>query len=60
MGTDDEIESGKVFGPMCLLMHEGFGCGEVLKIPVVSDDIDGVSRTFEVVLPSFKCFVDSE
>ena len=25
METDDEIESGKIFGPMCLLMHEDFG-----------------------------------
>ena len=54
---DDEVESGKVFGLMCLSMCEDFGCGEVLKIPVIGDHID---RTFEVVLPSFKCFVDSE
>ena len=41
-------------------MHEDFGCGEVLEIPVISDYIDGVTGTFEIVLPSFECFVDSE
>ena len=25
METDDEIESRKIFGPTCLLMHEDFG-----------------------------------
>ena len=57
---DDEVERGKVFGPMCLLTHEDFGCGEVLEIPVIGDHVNGVARTFEVVLPSFECFVDSE
>ena len=23
---DDEIESGKIFGPTCLFVHEDFGC----------------------------------
>ena len=60
METDDEVESGNVFRPLCLSTHEDFGCGEVLKILVISDHIDRVAGTFEVVLPSFKCFVDSE
>ena len=60
METDDKIESGKVFGPMCLSTREDFGRGEVLEIPVISDHIDGVAKTFKVVSPSFKCFVDSE
>ena len=57
---DDEVESGKVFGLMCLLTREDFDCGEVLEILVISDHIDGVARTFEIVSPSFKCFVDNE
>ena len=60
METDDKVECGKVFRPMCLSMREYFGCGEVLEIPVIGDHIDGVAGTFEVVSPSFECFVDSK
>ena len=60
MEMDDEVESGKVFGPSCLLTCEDFGCGEVLEIPVIGDHVDGVTGTFEVVSPSLECFVDSE
>ena len=60
METDDEVESGKVLRPLCLSTCEDFGHGEVLKIPVISDHIDGVTRTFKVVLSSFECFIDSE
>ena len=58
--TDDEVESGKIFGPTCLLTREDFGCGEVLEIPVIGDDIDSVAGTFEVVSPSLESFVDSK
>ena len=57
---DDEVESRKVFRPLCLLMHEDFGCGEVFEIPVIRDHINGVAGTFEIVSPSFECFIDSE
>ena len=57
---DDQVESGKVFRPMCLLTHEDFGCGEVLEIPVIGDHIGGVAGTFKIVLPLFECFVDSK
>ena len=60
METDDEVESGKVFGPSCLSTCEDFGCGEVLKILVIGDHIDRVTRTLEIVSPSLECFVDSE
>ena len=60
MEMDDEVECGKAFGPTCLSMHEDFGCGEVLEIPVISDHIDGVAGTFEVVSPLLECFVDSK
>ena len=57
---DDEVESGKVFGPTCLLIREDFDRGEVLEIPVIGDYIDGVAGTFEVVSPSLESLVDSE
>ena len=57
---DDEVESGEVFRPLCLSTCEDFGCGEVLEILVISDHIDIVTGTFEIVLPSFECFIDSK
>ena len=57
---DDEVESGKVFGPTCLSTCEDFGYGEVLEIPVIGDYIDGVARTFEVVSPSLESLIDSK
>ena len=60
METNNEVESREVFRPTCLSMHEDFGCGEVLEIPVIGDHIDGVTGTFEIVSPSFECFVDSK
>ena len=60
METDDEVESRKVFRPSCLLTCEDFSCGEVLEILVIGDHINGVAGTFEIVSPSFECFVDSE
>ena len=58
--TDDEVKSGKIFGPSCLSMREDFSCGEVLEILVIGDHVDGVAGTFEVVLPSLESFVDSK
>ena len=60
MEMDDEVESRKVFRPTCLSMCEDFGCGEVLEILGISDHIDGVAGTFEIVSPSFECFIDSK
>ena len=42
------------------MTREDFGRGEVLEIPVISDDIDGVAGTFKVMSPSLESFVDSE
>ena len=60
METDDKVESGEIFGPLCLSTREDFGCGEVLEIPVISDHIDGVTGTLKIVLPLLECFVDSK
>ena len=58
--TDDEVKSRKIFRPSCLLTCEDFSCGEVLEILVISDHIDRVAGTFEVVSPSLESFKDSE
>jgi len=56
METDYKVESRKVFGPMCLSTHEDFGHLKVLQTLVISDHIDGKSRAFKVMLPSFESF----
>jgi len=53
---DYQVETGKVFRPTCLSMHEDFGHCKVLQIPVISDHINQKSTAFEVMSPSFESF----
>ena len=56
---NDEVESRKVFGPSSLVVCENIGRGEVLKVSMVSNDIDRGTGTFEVMSSSLKSFIDS-
>ena len=56
MEANDEVEPGKVFRPPCLTMREDLGCRKVLKVLVISDDINGCTRTLEIMLPSGEGF----
>ena len=56
----DEVEGGKKFCPTCLLTREDFGGRKVLKVPVVSDDINWHTGTLEIVLPMCEGFNDRE
>ena len=58
--TNDQIESGKVFGPTCLPTCEDFDCRKILQILMISDHIDCKCRAFEIVSPSFKSFENRE
>jgi len=60
MEANDEVKTGKVFGPSCLLMCEAFGHLKVLQVPVIDDHIDRRSRAFKVMSPSFESFKNRE
>jgi len=57
---NDNVEARKIFQPSCLTMHEDLGCGEVLEVLVVSNDIDWGARTLEIVSQLFKGFIYHE
>ena len=56
MEGNDEVESGKVFRPPHLAMHEDLGCGKVLEVLVVGDDVNGYAGTLEIMSPSGESF----
>ncbi len=49
METDNEVETGKVFRPTCLMACKDLGCGKVLEVPVISDNVDWDSRALSNV-----------
>ena len=57
--TNNKVEGRKVLGPLSLSTCEDFSCGEVLKVTVISNDVNSRTGTFEVMSPSLKGFVDS-
>ena len=61
-GTDmyNEVEGRKKFQPMCQLTCEDSGGGKVLKVPVVSNNIDWCTRTLEIMSPTCEGFNNCE
>ena len=58
--SDHEIELGKELQPPGLMLGEQADCGEVLKVLVVSNNVDQSFRTLKIVPPSSKCLKYSE
>ena len=58
--SDDKIELGEVFGPPCLPSGQYFGSRKILKVLIICNNIDGIGRTFQIVLPNLKSFEDSK
>ena len=57
---DHEIELGKELRPPGLMLGEQADHGEVLKVFMVSNDVNQSFRTFEIVPPSSKHLKYSE
>jgi hypothetical protein len=58
METDNEIEGRKELGPVHLMPSENLGSSEVLEIFVIHNNVNWVTCTLKVVMPSFKSFED--
>ena len=50
MEADNEIELGKILGPVGLMAGKDFGCGKVFQVLMIHDHVDWSTGTFEVVL----------
>ena len=51
MEANDEVEPGKVFRPSSLATREDLCRRKVLKVSVISDDINGCTGTLEIMSP---------
>jgi len=47
---DDKVELGQVFQPLHLVAVQEFGHGEIFKVFVIGEDINGCCGTFEIVI----------
>jgi len=57
---DDKVELEEVFGPPHLSLGQYLGGRKILKVFMIYDNVDGVGRTFQIVLPNLESFEDSE
>ena len=60
MEMDDKVELRKVFGPSDLAVSEEFGCGKILQVFVVGENIDCFGGTFKIAAPGLESFKDCE
>ena len=60
MEMNNKVEARKVFQPSCLMTREDIGCGEVLEVLVVGNNIDWGTGTLNIVLPSLEGFIYRE
>src|SRR6266481_5498096 len=60
MEMDNKVETGKVFRPTCLMVCKDLGCGKVLEVPVIGDNVDWDSRALKVMSPMFEAFKNCE
>ena len=58
MEVDDHVELGEKLTPMGLSPHQEFHGGKVFEVLMISDDINWVSRTFQIVMPTLECLMN--
>jgi len=57
---DDKVELGEILGPPCLHPGQYLGSRKILKVLMIHNNIDGIGRTFQIVLPNLESFEDSK
>ena len=60
MEPDDKVELGEVLGPPHLSPGQYLGSRKILKIFMICNNIDGIGRTFQIVLPNLESFKDGK
>ena len=59
MEANHEVELGEVLGPLGLTVSQDLGSGEVLKVFMIGDDVNGSTGAFKIVSPDTEGFKDS-
>ena len=57
---DNKVELGEVLGPLHLPLDQYFCSRKILKVLMIYNNIDGISQTFQIVLPNLESFKDSK
>ena len=60
MEADNDVELGKVFGQVGLVVGKDFSCGKVFQVLMIHDHVDQSTGTFKVVCPDMESFEDCE
>jgi len=57
---DDKVELGEVLGLLCLPLGQYLSSRKILNVLMIHNNIDGIGRTFQIVLPNLESFKDSK
>jgi len=60
MEPDDKIELGEIFRLLHLPPGQYLGSRKILKVLMIRNNINGIGRTFQIVLPNFESFEDGK
>ena len=60
MEPDDKVELRKVLGPPRLPLGQYLGGRKILKVFIIRNNVDGIDRTFQIVLPNLESFKDGK
>jgi len=57
---DDKVELGEVLRPPHFPPGQYLGSRKILKVLMIYNNVDGIGRTFQIVLPNFESFEDGK
>ena len=57
---DDKVELGEVLRPLCLPLGQYLGSRKILKVLMIYNNVNGIGRTFQIVLPNLESFKDGK
>ena len=57
---DDTVKLEEILGPLCLSPGQYLGSRKILKVLIIHNNINGIGRTFQIVLPNLEDFKDSK
>ena len=60
METDDKVDLEVVLRPLCLPLGQYLGSRKILKVLMIYNNVNGIGRTFKIVLPNLESFKDGK
>jgi len=58
--SDNKVELGEVLRPPCLSLGQYLGSKKILKVLIIHNNVNGIGRTFQIVLPNLESFEDGK